>query len=85
MDNINQQKNLEEEFQYYLKNKDFFVKQYNGKYIAIKSKKVIYSSDTRKEVIDYMIKNNYELGSFLVQHVSANNSDTVQRYYSRIY
>lgn len=60
---------LADEFNYYLEHQDDLVKEYNGKVIVIKDRRVLgaYDSDT-EAVID--TQKNHELGTFLVQSVS---------------
>jgi len=61
---------LKEQFHYYLDNQEEFVKQYNGKAIAIKDFEVIGVFDSESMAIEETQKRGYELGTFLVQRVS---------------
>ena len=77
--------NLKDEFDYYLSNKESFVKKYEGKFISIKHHTVICEADTREEAITNTIKMGNEMGTFLVQHVSKDDDETIQRFHSRVY
>lgn len=57
---------LEKEFEYYLKNQEEVVKQYNGRVLVIKDCAVIGVYDSDQEAIEETTKE-HELGTFLVQ------------------
>ena len=73
---------LADEFNYYLEHQGDLVKQYNGKVIVIKDRKVlgVYGND-----IDAVTETqkNHELGTFLVQSVSP-GTDAYTQSYSRV-
>ena len=81
---MNNIETLKREFDYYVAHKEDFIRKYNGKCVAIKEHKVVYSDESKESVIKFMIKNNHELGTFLVQYIT-DGEETVQRYYSRVY
>lgn len=65
---------LKEEFHYYVDHQDEMVKQYDGKYIVLKNKKVIGVYDNAVDA--YMLTaKEHELGTFLVQKVSPGEDD----------
>ena len=74
---------LDKEYQFYINNKTDLQAEYNNKYIALQDCKVVKSGNTKKEVIDAMLEEDYKLGEFLV-HLVSSESDIVQRYYSRV-
>jgi hypothetical protein len=78
------QNNLSKEYEFYKKNKPQLQEKYNNQYIALKNCKVITSGNNKKIVIDEMIKKGYSVGDFLT-HLVSDDSDIVQRYYSRVY
>ena len=72
---------LEKEFSFYRDNKKQFLKEYKGKFIVIKGSEIIGVFNEEIEAIEET-KKNYELGTFLVQHVREN--DDTAFFYSRI-
>lgn len=77
--------NLKQEFNYYIQHKQEFVAEYNRKFIVLKEHKTIHQASSRQEAISWALKNSYALGTFLVQYVTEDDSETVQRYCSRVY
>lgn len=73
---------LEKEFDYYLKNQDKLVNDYNGKFIAIKDCKVIGAYDSEMDAIKQTSKD-HELGTFLVQKCEPGSESYTQTYHSR--
>ncbi len=74
---------LEKEFEYYLKNQEELVKQYNGKFIVIKGEEVVKVFDTEIEAYNWA-KEEYEPGTFLIQKVSPGDKDYTQTFHSRV-
>ena len=74
---------LKKEFDYYLKNQDELVKEYNGKFIVIKDCKVIGAYDSELDAIKETTKN-HELGTFLVQRCEQGDASYTQAYHSRV-
>ena len=74
---------LKKEFDYYLANQVELVKQYNGKYVAIKGQKVLGAYDTQIAAITET-KKVHELGTFLVQKVEPGTSAYSQTFHSRV-
>ena len=75
---------ISQEYDYYTKNKQILKEKYDNKYIAIKDCKVVMSGDSKKQVLDNMLKKNHNLGDFIV-HLVSDTSDVVHRLYSRVY
>ncbi len=75
---------LETEYEYYQNNKDELLKQYNGKIIVIIGNNVIGDYNKKNEAI-IATKKKHKLGTFLVQKVSTEENDQIQRFYSRVY
>lgn len=65
---------LKDEFHYYIDHQDEMVKQYDGKYIVLKNKKVIGVYDNAVDAYKLTAKE-HELGTFLVQKVSQGEDD----------
>lgn len=61
---------LRDEFDYYLENQDSMVEKYDGKVVVIKDKSVIGSYSDEGEAVAATLPE-HELGTFLVQRVSA--------------
>ena len=74
---------LKAEFEYYLQNQEQLVREYNGKVIVIKDRKVIGSYKTRDEAIREASKE-HELGTFLVQNVAPGPDAYSQSFHSRV-
>lgn len=70
------------EFQHYLAHQDDLVAQYDGKIIVIKGNKVLGVYDSDIEAVNETTKN-HELGTFLVQAVSAGTGAYTQKFHSR--
>ena len=75
---------LEKEYNYFLKNKDSLLKNYEGKFIVIVGEKIVENFDTQEEALREASKK-YELGSFLIQKVSKGKEDIEQRFFSMVY
>jgi len=73
---------LEKEFEYYLKNQEQFVKQYNGRVLVIKNCTVIGVYDSDQEAIEETTKQ-HELGTFLVQLCEPGVDSVTQTFNSR--
>ena len=74
---------LREEFEYYLRNQEELVSQYNGKFIVIKGHKVIGVFDSQLRAIQETSKQ-HELGTFLVQKCEPGSTSYSQTYHSRV-
>ena len=74
---------LEEEFKYYLEHQDELVKEYNGKFIVIKDRKVLGAFTSALEAVENTTKQ-HELGTFLVQKCEPGSASYTQTYHSRV-
>jgi len=74
---------LENEFKYFLKNKDVLLQKYKGKYIVIRDNSIIGSYDTEIEAYNETQKK-YALGSFLIQPCADDAESLSQTYHSRV-
>jgi Family of unknown function (DUF5678) len=74
---------LKKEFEYYLANQDELVKQYNGKFVVIKDRKVIGNYDSQSTAI-VETKKQHELGTFLIQKVEPGTASYTQTFHSRV-
>lgn len=75
---------LEKEYSYFNKNKASLLKKYNNKFIVIMGEEVIGAYDTQEEALRESSKK-YAVGTFLIQKVSNDPSDTVQKFFSNVY
>lgn len=74
---------LEKEFDFYLKNQEQLVKEYEGKFIVIKNQSVIGSYSSHHEAYDETIKTE-ELGTFLIQHCLPGSDSYTQTFHSQV-
>ena len=74
---------LEREFQFYLDHQDELVKEYDGAFIVIKGGKVLGTYENDVAAVTETQKS-HELGTFLVQRVSAGSGDYSQTFHSRV-
>ena len=74
---------LKVEFDYYLANQADLVKQYNGKFLVIKDRKIIGIYDDQVIAVAESQKQ-FPLGSFLVQKVEPGDSAYTQTFHSRV-
>lgn len=74
---------LEKEFQYYLDNQDFLVKQYEGKFIVIKDQQVTGAYDSQGEAYTESAKK-FALGTFLIQLCAPGKEAYTQTFHSRV-
>jgi len=73
---------LKREFEWYLENQELLVKQYDGRFVAIKNCRVVGSYDDQLTAISETAKTE-ELGTFLVQKVEPGSGAYNQTFYSR--
>lgn len=74
---------LKNEFEYFLANKENLVKDYEGKFIVIKDRKVIGAYDTEAMAVKETAKE-HALGTFLVQECSLSEDSYTQTFHSRV-
>lgn len=75
--------NLKDEFEYYLSKQDEMVKQYNGKVVVIKDRKVIGVFDNQETAV-LETQKAHDLGTFLVQKVEPGSGGYTQTFHSRV-
>lgn len=75
--------NLKSEFEYYLKNQEGLVKEYEDKFLVIKDKIVQGAYDSEIEAYTEGQKS-FELGTFLIQHCLPGAESHTQTFYSRV-
>lgn len=74
---------LKGEFLWYLAHQEELVKGYNGKVLVIRNREVVGSYDTESEAL-FGAKALYPLGTFIIQRCSPGETDTTQRFSSRV-
>ena len=74
---------LDREFEYYLKNQNELVKDYNGKYIVIKEDKVIGVYDSESTAY-FETEKQHEAGTFLIQFCEPGDGAYSQSFHSRV-
>lgn len=75
---------LGKEYDYFLKNKQEFLKEYLNKFIVIKDEQIVGSYSSQEEALKESSRK-YAPGTFLIQKVSDKPEDTTQRFFSRVY
>ena len=75
-------KPLEQEYHFYLAHHDELVEQYEGKYLIIQGTTVLGAYDNESDAIQKTLDQGLALGTFLVQHCTAEVE--VQVYHSRV-
>lgn len=74
---------LDKEFQYYLANKNALSKKYDGKFVVIVGEEIVGVYDA--EIEAYLeSKTKFELGTFLIQEVSSDDSTHTEIFHSRV-
>jgi len=74
---------LEKEFTYYEKNRASLIKDYNGKHIVITGETILGAYDSEEEALIATLKD-HELGTFLIQYISAEANDNLLMFTSRV-
>ena len=74
---------LQREFEYYLKNQERLVEEYNGKVLVIKDCTVIGAYGSDQEAIEETMKH-HELGTFLVQLCEPGVDSVTETFNSRV-
>ena len=74
---------LEKEFEYYLSHQQEMVEKYDGKVIVIKNNEVLGVYDSELSAVT-MTQERHQLGTFLVQRVSAGDEAYTATFNSRV-
>jgi hypothetical protein len=74
---------LKDEFDFYLKNQQELVEQYDGRFIVIKDRKVIGAYASEAEAIRETTRL-HKLGTFLVQECRTGTDTYTQVFHSRV-
>ena len=74
---------LDKQFKFYLENQDKFVKQYDGRVIVLKNEKVLGAYENELDAVN-VTRRCHELGTFLVQRVSAGDEAYTATFHSRV-
>lgn len=74
---------LKQEFEYYLTNQAELVRQYEGKFVVIRDRKVVGVYDDQATAVAETSKK-FELGTFLVQKVEQGSGAYTQTFHSRV-
>ena len=74
---------LQREFEYYLSHQDSMVEKYNGRVIVLKGGQVLGVYDTELDALTET-QMAHALGTFLVQKVSAGDTEYSQTFHSRV-
>ena len=74
---------LQKEFNYYIKNREEFVKNHEGKFLVIKDEQVLGVYGTRSEAIQETMET-HNLGTFMVHFVRSGDDDIKRTFRSRV-
>lgn len=74
---------ITKEFHWYLDNQEELLKKHNGKYIVIKSQKVIGEYDDFAEAVEETAKTE-KMGTFCVQKCTPGDQDYTATFHSRV-
>jgi len=74
---------LEKEFQWYRDHQEELLKKYEGKFVVIKSGKVLNAYTDIREAVDETAKI-HEMGSFLVQKCTSGDQDYTATFHTRV-
>jgi hypothetical protein len=74
---------LKELFQWYLDNQAELVKQYNGKYLAIKDNSIVGVYEDKLKALEESSEK-YGLGNFIIQLCTPGAESYTQTFYSRV-
>ncbi len=75
---------LEKEYKYYEEHKKELLEKYKDRFIVIVNQKVISDYSSREEALSKTVEI-YELGKFLIQKVTDQEDEIIQRFHSRVY
>ena len=64
-----QPRQLEQEYNYYLKNRRQLAKKYGGKYIVIRAEEVVGAYETQSEALEAALKK-YKMGTFMLRQAN---------------
>jgi hypothetical protein len=76
-------KMLDKEFKYYTDNQEELVKNYNGKFLVIKDKKIEGAYNSQLEAYTEA-KKKFEVGTFLIQRCSSGSINYTHSFHSRV-
>jgi len=74
---------LEKEFNFFKEHKNELQKKYLGKTIVIRNVEVVGVYSSEAEALQEASKK-FELGTFLIQKITAKDKDYIQRFHSRV-
>ena len=74
---------LEKEFEYFRENKDTIYAKYPDKFVVIKDFSVQCAADSFEEALT-MASEKFEIGTFIVQHCTKDESGYTQTFHSRV-
>jgi len=75
---------LDKGYEYYKEHKKELLEKYKDKFIVIVNQKVISNYSSREEALSKTVQI-YELGKFLIQKVTDQEEEIIQRFHSRVY
>ena len=79
---MKENKEVNKNYDYFEENIEDLIAKYDGKYIVIKDRKVIFDSLKMEEALEY-VKNKYKPGEYIIQKCEKPD-DSIQVFYSRV-
>ena len=75
---------LEKEYGFFLSKRQSLLPNNENKFVVIVGENIVGIYDTISEALSESVKK-YTLGTFLIQKISSNENDIVQKFTSRVY
>lgn len=73
-----------DDFKFFIKNHDILLKKYLNKYIVIKDSNVLFCGDSFKDALSKALDGGLELGTFIIQLCSEEESGYTQTFHPRV-
>lgn len=73
----------DKDFKYFLENQDKIFSKYPNKFVVIYNEEVVLADDTFEGALEDALKENLELGTFIIQECSGNPKSYTQSFHSR--
>lgn len=75
---------INEQYIYFLNNKDSLVKEYPGKFLVISDKFEVFAFESKEEAYIFGVKT-FGFGNMLIQECSESAISKVRKFHSRVY
>ena len=75
---------LKAEFRFFREQHDKIFKEYPGKFVVIKGKKVVLAGNSFEDAYSLALASGHKVGSFLIQECTAGDKAFTQTFHSRV-